>query len=89
MEAVQASASASEDPLLLRVPPVCANTDTMFQSTSSKNRTKLATIIIGFGVQEGTKEKSDRASSDDLKRFLDREGFSKDIRHQKSCDNIC
>ena len=60
------------------VPPVFANTDTRIQRAYSKNRTKLASIIMGFGVKEGKKEKSGRASFDDLKRFLDRKGFSRD-----------
>ena len=48
------------------------------RSNSARNRTKLAATIMGSGVHEGKKEKSDRAFSDDLKRFLDREGFSRD-----------
>ena len=64
------------------VAPVFANTDTRFKSISSRNRSKLATTIMGFGVHEGKKEQSNRASTNDLKRFLEREGFSRELKRR-------
>ena len=49
------------------------------KDTSSRNRSKLAAKITVFGVQEGKKEYSKRASTNDLKCFLEKEGFSRDM----------
>ena len=49
------------------------------RTCSSRNRTKLAATIMGFRVQEGKKENSNRVSTNDLKCFLEREGLSRDM----------
>ena len=79
VEAVHPSSSVSEDPVLQEVPAVFASADVREDDISFRNRSKLSAKIKSFGQVEVKREYSNRASSDDLKRFLEKEGVSKDM----------
>ena len=53
------------------------NTDVRDEDSAIKNTSKLTVKIRSFGKHEGKREYRDRASSDDLKRFLEKYGVTK------------